>query len=198
MALSKIDAANFLTGTIPQGNVANASLGAVTSLPAAIPTGDILQVVSTTKTDTYSVSIGARAVSSAAVTGLTVAITPTSASSKLLIFAAINTSRSGDSASAGFTFYRDSSAILVGASAGSRLPVTVGHSHIAGSTFQANSSHFGQVDAGSTSETTFKIRLNNSGSSLTRTFYLNRSSDDGDSNDQTRSISSITVMEVSA
>ena len=44
MALSKIDAANFLTGTIPQGNVANASLGAVTSLPGAIATGKVLQV----------------------------------------------------------------------------------------------------------------------------------------------------------
>ena len=175
----------------------NNTISAITALPASIPTGDILQVVSTTKTDTYSVSLGARAVSSAAVTGLTVAITPTSASSKLLIFAAINTSRSGDSASSGFTFYRDTSAILVGASAGSRLPVTVGHNHAGGSTFQANSSHFGQVDAGSTSETTFSIRLNNSGSSLTRTFYLNRGSGDADSNDSTRSVSSITVMEVS-
>ena len=45
MALSKVDAANFLTGTIPQGNVANASLNAVTALPAAIPTGKVLQVV---------------------------------------------------------------------------------------------------------------------------------------------------------
>ena len=45
MALSKVDAANFLTGTIPQGNVANASLNAVTALPAAIPTGKVLQEV---------------------------------------------------------------------------------------------------------------------------------------------------------
>ena len=195
MAITRLGGANAITGTIPQGNIANASLGAVTALPFG--TGEVLQVVSTTKTDTYSASIGARAVGGD-VTGLTVTITPTAANSKLLIFGAINTSRSGDSASAGFTFYRDSSAILVGASAGSRLPVTVGHSHIAGATFQANSSHFGQVDAGSTSETTFKIRLNNSGSSLTRTFYLNRSSGDADSNDSTRSVSSITVMEVSA
>ena len=50
MALSKIDAANFLTGTIPQGNVANASLSAVTALPAAISTGKVLQVVSANRT----------------------------------------------------------------------------------------------------------------------------------------------------
>jgi len=46
MALSKIDAANFLTGTIPQGNVANASLSAVTALPAGVG-GKVLQVVTT-------------------------------------------------------------------------------------------------------------------------------------------------------
>ena len=83
MALSKIDAANFLTGTIPQGNVANASLGAVTTLPAAIATGKILQAVSTTKTDTYSESLSARAEGSSNITGLEATITPTSASSKL-------------------------------------------------------------------------------------------------------------------
>ena len=46
MALSKIDVANFLDGTIPQGNVANASLGAVTALPAGVG-GKVLQVVRT-------------------------------------------------------------------------------------------------------------------------------------------------------
>ena len=80
MALSKIDAANFLTGTIPQGNVANASLGAVTSLPGAIATGKILQVVqsssttqSTTTSTTYQNS------------NLSAAITPSSSSNKVLI-----------------------------------------------------------------------------------------------------------------
>jgi len=46
MALSKIDAANFLDGTIPQGNVANASLGAVTDLPAAVKGMDRLATTS--------------------------------------------------------------------------------------------------------------------------------------------------------
>jgi len=50
MALSKIDAANFLTGTIPQGNVANASLNAVTALPAAIPTGSWIKLAETNVT----------------------------------------------------------------------------------------------------------------------------------------------------
>ena len=77
MALSKIDVANFLDGTIPQGNVANASLGAVTALPAAITTGKVLQVVesrSTSVTDTTS----------SAMTHITASITPSSTSSKIL------------------------------------------------------------------------------------------------------------------
>jgi hypothetical protein len=160
--------------------------------------GKLLQVVSTTKTDTYSESLSAYAEGSSNVTGLEATITPTSASSKLLVFSAVNTSRSGDSASGGFAFFRDGSRVLSGASPSSRLAVAVGHFHIAGSTFSANSFMFGQVDASSTSETTFGIRLNNSGSSTTRTFNLNKSNGDTDNSNHTRSISSIMVMEISA
>ena len=80
MALSKIDAANFLTGTIPQGNVANASLGAVTSLPAAIATGKVLQVVQGIKTDTFTTTA-----TGATDVGLSASITPASTSSKILV-----------------------------------------------------------------------------------------------------------------
>ena len=48
MALTRLNGINAITGTIPQGNIANASLGAVTALPAAIPTGKVLQVVGST------------------------------------------------------------------------------------------------------------------------------------------------------
>ena len=79
MALSKIDAANFLTGTIPQGNVANASLGAVTALPAAILTGKVLQVAYAVNTTEVTTSGGA------VITSLS--FTPTNASNKVLLFA---------------------------------------------------------------------------------------------------------------
>ena len=55
MALSKVDAVNFLTGTIPSGNVANATLNAVTALPGAVVTGKVIQQIygeSTTQVDT--------------------------------------------------------------------------------------------------------------------------------------------------
>ena len=106
MALSKIDAANFLTGTIPQGNVANASLNAVTALPAAIPTGKVLQAVTATDTTNRSTT------STSFVTGsntLSVDITPSATSSKILVIlngsCGINT-QTGHSNR--ITVYRDS------------------------------------------------------------------------------------------
>ena len=81
MALSKIDAANFLTGTIPQGNVANASLGAVTALPGAIATGKVLQVVATQGINIFSTTSN----SFVDVTGLALTITPAATGSKILL-----------------------------------------------------------------------------------------------------------------
>ena len=93
MALSKIDVANMLTGTIPTsvggtGSTAatlpaslinNTSIGNVTALPAAITTGTVLQVVqaNTNTTVTHSTSY--------ADTTLTASITPSSTSNKILV-----------------------------------------------------------------------------------------------------------------
>ena len=58
MALTRLGGANAISGTIPQGNIANASLGAVTALPAAIETGSLVKLHSTSiSSDTASVSI---------------------------------------------------------------------------------------------------------------------------------------------
>ena len=80
MAITRLGGANAITGTIPQGNIANASLGAVTALPAAIATGRILQVVNTTGTTQRSTNN-----TSFTGPGYSVAITPSSTSSKILI-----------------------------------------------------------------------------------------------------------------
>lgn len=65
------------TGTL----ITTASTGQV--IPkAALPAGSVLQVVSTTKTDTFSTS----STSFVDVTGLSVTITPTSTSSNILVF----------------------------------------------------------------------------------------------------------------
>jgi hypothetical protein len=78
MALSKVDAVNFLTGTIPSGNIATSSL-------AAAAVGDVLQVVNATfSTSTTSSS------TSFADSGLTASITPSSSSNKVLVQIALN------------------------------------------------------------------------------------------------------------
>ena len=81
MAITRLGGANAITGTIPQGNIANASLGAVTALPAAITTGKVLQVVTATTTGTGLLSTSTSYVDS----GLSATITPASTSNKILI-----------------------------------------------------------------------------------------------------------------
>ena len=82
MALSKIDVANFLDGTIPQGNVANATLNAVTALPGAIATGKVLQIVTATDGTNRSTTSQTFGLNSST---LTLNITPSATSSKILI-----------------------------------------------------------------------------------------------------------------
>jgi uncharacterized protein YjlB len=189
------------TLNVPSGVTLDINSGATLDATGATVTGaigKIVQVVSTTKTDTYSEAISARATGSD-ITGLTATITPTSASSKLLIYVTLNTSREGGYGYANFIIHRDSSAVLVGDTAGSRLPVTVGDNiGVTNAVAMFNTCSFGQVDASSTSATTFSVRLENAGSSGTKTFYVNRSVTDTDANGFTRAISSIMVMEVLA
>ena len=79
MALTRLGGANAITGTIPQGNIANASLGAVTTLPAGVG-GKVLQVVQTVDTTNRSSNS-----SSFVSTGVEVSITPSATSSKVFL-----------------------------------------------------------------------------------------------------------------
>ena len=60
-----------------------------------LPAGSVLQVVSTTKTDTFSTN----STSYTDVTGLSVSITPSSASNKIMIFAYLTTTNTGQNGS---------------------------------------------------------------------------------------------------
>jgi uncharacterized cupredoxin-like copper-binding protein len=104
MALSKIDAANFLTGTIPSGNIATSSL-------AAAATGKILQVQQVTSTSNQTVS----ATSYTAITFFSVAITPSATSSKILISCTTGVRNGTADKSNYLTIYRDSTNLGTGA-----------------------------------------------------------------------------------
>ena len=104
MAITRLGGATAITGTIPQGNIANASLGAVTALPGAIATGTVLQTISATTTSSVATSS-----TTPVTTGLTANITPSATSSKIQILCLggeIDTGANGRAGSP--TIYRDS------------------------------------------------------------------------------------------
>jgi len=128
MAITRLGGANAITGTIPQGNIANASLGAVTALPAGVG-GKVLQVVTNTHTTRFETS----STSFVAATGYTIAITPSSSSNKVFVMIStiLDTKSGGRAAYA--TLYRtisggsatdiinDAEGIAVGYSEGHRV-----------------------------------------------------------------------------
>jgi len=81
MAITRLGGANAITGTLPAANINNTSIGNVTSLPAAIATGKVLQVVNATKTDTLATTSS----SFTDITGLSASITPSSTSNKIFV-----------------------------------------------------------------------------------------------------------------
>jgi len=152
--------------------------------------GGILQVVSTTKTDTFSASIGAGA--STSVTGLTVDITPRSTSSKILVTATIVGGRNGGQIGAALT--ADGTQLNLGDAAGSRTSV---QSANAGGTDNLPSAITVQAlhSPSTTSTVTYGVDLFGIITS-TSTYYLNRSTNDTDSTAGQRSSSTITAIEV--
>jgi hypothetical protein len=156
---------------------------------AFAPIGTILQVVSTTKTDTFSTT----STSFTDVTGLSVSITPSSATSKVLIFAAASISADLNAMAAHARIVRDSTAIAIGDTAGSRTRVTWEVANGSGVNNAAYSMVFLDSPA-TTSALTYKVDIrSNTG---TATVVNGRSGSDTDGAGSGRSVSSITVLEV--
>ena len=156
--------------------------------------GKVGQVVSTTKTDTFSESIANRTVGSD-ITGLTVNITPSSTSSKIFLMSHININISGTNAMYVYP-YRDGSVITgaTGDAAGNRSRAF--GSNTADNQDVMETIGFSFLDSPSTtSEITYSFRLGHSSGS-TRTLYVNRTSNDTNDASIIRSASTITAMEI--
>ena len=153
---------------------------------ATFPAGHILQVVSTTKTDSWAVS----STGSHAVTGLSVAITPRQTSNKILVQAHF-CARVGDYGG-GFNIFRNGSVIIPPTSYGSRTPT-----HISAWNGEANVTvqlSAQMLDSSLPSGVlTYQVYVNARSNSI---YYVNRSSDDTDTADRPRTIATITAMEV--
>ena len=180
------------TGTAGQV-LTSAGAGAPPTFADAGGGGKILQVVSTTKTDTFSHATA----TFTDVTGLSVTTgTLASTSSKILVTALIN-GTNPTSYQSMFQLVRTSTAIGIGDAAGSRTRCSA-------NLYGANSDTVHPVviqflDSGSfadTSAVVYKIQIKvDSG---TPTMYINRSYGDSDSVSKARTVSTITAMEIGA
>jgi len=151
------------------------------------PAGSVLQVVSTTKTDTFStVSSG----SFVDVTGLSVSITPSSSSNKILV---LYDTMIGPQDTGFFRIVRDSTAIKQGDAAGGRIRTTVGSISPGGNNDKLAPGAGSYLDSpATTSSITYKIQVQN----YTGTLVVNRSYNDSDASYSGRGASTITVMEI--
>jgi hypothetical protein len=162
---------------------------------AGFPAGSVLQVVSASKTDTQSTSLQAWV----DVTGLSVSITPTSATSKMLVV--VDVQGSGSNRYTAIRVVRNGTAVGVGDTAGSRASVLSGfgldpdsgtnYIHVlynAGGSFLDSPA--------STSAQTYKVQFG--ATNTTATSYINRTVNDTDASYSLRGISTITVMEIAA
>jgi hypothetical protein len=157
----------------------------------------IRQVVSTTKTDTFSASVNAGAIS-AEVTGLQVTITPETNTNKIIIIAMLTTGASIGSQQNYTTLFRGGSALTgaTGDAAGTRQRVSTGQQPDGTSALYEQTIVFFDSPA-STSALTYGVALSH-GRTSAQTLYVNRSDGDADSNTIARGISSITAIEVAA
>ena len=160
------------TITIPSG-------ATLTNSGTATGFGKVLQVVQTVKTDTFSTA----SATYVDVTGLSVSITPSSASNKILVLVTMNTSGS-QTANLVHRLNRDSTAIVDPIAV-----VRIGQD--AQSEFQGNYFSFSFLDSpSSTSALSYKTQAKTNSATL----YVNRPNNTGGFSETLRS--SITAIEI--
>jgi hypothetical protein len=185
--LDSTDGSMYVYYTDP-GGVNSQWIGAVSR------SGGILQVVSTTKTDTFTSTSS----SYIDVTGLSATITPRSTSSKILVVSNVSLGSFNSTAGegSGARLVRDSTPLAVGDAAGIRYPTSASSGISTVSQFDnlliSHSVTF--LDSPSTTSTvTYKIQvINPSGDTTT----INRTGVDGNTANTPRTSSSITLIEV--
>jgi hypothetical protein len=167
-----VSASDITTGTLPK---------------AQLPTGSVLQVVQTTKTNTFSTT----SATLVDITGLSVTITPTSSSNKIMVLATV-TGGSTDSVGIGTTFQlvRNSTNIATSTTTGGSTTGTFSFAQRSMGTQNMQTSGVNFIDSpATTSATTYKLQcLTQAG-----TLYVNQ-----DGGGSCTGVSSITVMEIAA
>jgi len=184
--------------TLQEPAVAGTTVLTLPAVSGAILTtssvGTVLQVVSTTKTDVFSMTSSGTAT---AITGLSASITPTSATSKILIFGQVTGSFSNTTFGWNILIYKDGS-VITGATGDTgnsqpRATSSMFHNYV----YASETIPFYYLDSpATTSSTTYAIYTFQEPGA---TFYVNRAGNvtqtDGRS---ANTISNITLMEIAA
>jgi hypothetical protein len=191
MPISQIVTNSIANDAVVTADIAN---GAVTSAKMAsgaaranFGAGAVLQVVQATNTAAVTTTTNTTVVSAN--------ITPTSASSVILILANVGFEVSGDTGHAYGNIQRNSSNIFVGSAAGSRPRATWAQNNSGGNGTVAFSMAYIDSPA-TTSSTTYGINVSSSNGT---TVFINRSVRDTDGTAfDGRTVSSIILMEIAA
>ena len=198
--LTNVPAAN-ITGTLPALNAAS-----LTQIPAAnlvgvctagfertggFGGGKVLQVLQATKTNVFS----SQSTSFVDIPDLSVNITPSSSSSKILVLA--QCTNVGGDAGTGIMLDRDGSEPLKADSEGNRQRFTIiGAYGDGGMSYSNGANHISYLDSpNTTSEITYKLKAKTRSSS---TFYVNTTTYRNDNTNASNGTSTLTVMEISS
>jgi hypothetical protein len=181
-------------GGLPDGSITTDDIAANAVTAAKIGyAGAILQVVSTTKTDTFTTT--ATASSPAAVTGLSATITPSSTSSKILVLVNVGAVGNQTNDYSSYIYLAKGGTIITGARGdanGNRARCSAAVKLYA--TYHAAPANLSYLDSpSSTSSLTYQVYCSTQASS---TATINRMGYDADNDGIPLAISTITAIEV--
>jgi hypothetical protein len=186
---SILDSTSTLDATKLSGALPALDGSALTGMPAG---GKVLQVVSATKTNTSSTGSS----TFADVSGLSVTITPTSTTSKILVTGHIAVSWDSAEAKVAARITRNGTAIAIGDTNGTRLRTT-GYFYLPVESYGPMPIPVNYLDSpASTSALTYKWQFN--AMDNTGVVYVNRSDTWVNSTTYGTAVSTITVMEIGA
>ena len=171
-------------------DVADAVEAAIAGVPVLAGIGS--NVVSVTKADPFTTT----STSFVAVDGLAATITPTAATSKVLVIVQMYMRDGSNTRTINFRLMRGSTAISIGDAAGSRERATGAFVHTGAGTHHTFAMNAAFLDSpGVDTATTYSVQI---GSSSASTYAVNSSFTDADEGRATRTTSSITLIEVAA
>lgn len=182
-----------MTSIIKVDQIQNTAGGAPTATDLGInTTGNVLQVVQTVKSDTYSLNT----TSFTTIPGFSVAITPTRTTSKILVTVEVSFSGT-QNAYIAFKLQRNGSDILLPTETGTGIECSGGKTINSSGNMQysVHKEVFSKLDQpNTTSQTTYSVQIS---PMRTASFlaWVNRSEQIGDDN-QFRTVSTITAMEI--